>query len=270
MHIRKPSFLVGNNGNYTRKIFGQLGLGSPEFDEVCSRLECVQPQMNLGSWVGPKEAVSAEPLSGNETAEFERELWARGVLTTELMRLIKEKEERRKWGFKILGDIIYADKYSSVWPNAIFILLVRDPRDHALSIMELNKQRTARGQEPFYPDYRDVARGWKQTVDGGKRALVEKGISHVVLRYEDLVREPQSILRQLSGDLGIDLSEGLEFYRAGFVERHQKRFRHHANLGRPINADSLDKWRTRMSEADAAIFREEIGETMADYGYKIQ
>lgn len=267
LHIRKPSFIVGNNGKYTQNIFNQMGLEADEFDEARRKLRELEPKMNLGAWVGPKEDVSAEPLTGNETGAFEEQLWARGLLTTELMRRVKNKEQRRKWGFKILGDVIHAREYARVWPNATFILLVRDPRDHALSIMQLNEQRVARGQKPFYPDYRAVAQGWKQTIDGGRRALVENGIRHVILRYEDLVREPQPILRELSDDLGVDLSEALEFYRSGFVERHQKRFRHHANLGRPINADSLDKWRTRMSDTEAAIFREEIGETMADYGY---
>lgn len=149
LHIRKPSFVVGNGGNYTRNIFKQLGLPPEEFDAIVRLQKDAAGSMNLGAWTGPKEEVSAELLTGNETSEFERELQARGVITTHLMRRVADLAGKNRWGFKILGDIIYADKYASVWPNACFVLLVRDPRDHALSVMKLNAQRAARGQQLF-------------------------------------------------------------------------------------------------------------------------
>lgn len=226
--------------------------------------------MNLGSWCGPKELVSAEPLSGRETDNFVKELTARAELTTLLMRAVADKHGRQRWGFKILGDVIYADAYASVWPQATMILLVRDPRDHALSVMKLNEQRSARGQPNFYDDYTAVAHGWCETVGKGLEAIRSSGLNHVIVRYEDLVGQSAEELRRLSDSLDIDLSRGHEFYKADFIGEHTKRFKHHDNLKRPINSESLDKWRAQMSDADIGVFAEVAGPLMQQYGYALR
>lgn len=268
LHIRKPSFLVGNNGNYTRRIFEQLGLPPEEFDAIAAGAD--RDRMNLGSWCGPKEEVSAEPLSGRETDRFAGELAARGELTTRLMRAVAAAQGRERWGFKILGDVIHADIYAGVWPQATMILLVRDPRDHALSVMKLNEQRAARGQPNFYNDYGAVAKGWCETIGKGLEAIRASGLRHVIVRYEDLVGQSDEELRRLSDSLDIDLSRGHEFYKADFIDEHTKRFKHHDNLKRPINSGSLEKWRSQMSDADIGVFADVAGPLMQQYGYALR
>ena len=265
LHIRKPSFLVGLNGRYTRNIFKELGLTFEEYDKIANSLD--KSKMNLGAWVGPKEEVSAEALSGKETQHFENELIARGHLVTLLMRRVAQLNQDHNWGFKILGDIIYADKYSQVWPSAIFILMVRDPRDQALSVMKLNEQRLIRGQQNFYDDYAAVASGWKETVQEGMRVLTTRRLNHIVVRYEDLVTQPKAELYRLSKALDLDLMEGLKFYNKDFIESHTQRFKHHRNLKNPINTKSVDKWRKEMSKNELKVFEDLAGDVMAEFGY---
>lgn len=267
LHIRKPSFVVGNGGNYTRNIFKQLGLPPEEFDAIVRLQKDAAGSMNLGAWTGPKEEVSAELLTGNETSEFERELQARGVITTHLMRRVADLAGKNRWGFKILGDIIYADKYASVWPNACFVLLVRDPRDHALSVMKLNAQRAARGQQLFYADYNQVALGWSKTIGDGEEVLTKNNLRHIVVRYEDLVQKPDATLAALSHTLDLDLSRSKEFHKSDYIKEHVQRFKHHDSLRQPINADSVGKWKSEMSHAEAAVFEQVAGDLMAKHGY---
>src|SRR5262245_44171290 len=122
LHIRKPSFVVGLDGRYTRNIFRDLGVAPDDYEQIVR--DAPAEGMNLGAWVGPKEEISAEALTGRETPDFIGELRARGELTTRLMRHVATVHGRRTWGFKILGDIIHAPVYGTVWPNATFILLV--------------------------------------------------------------------------------------------------------------------------------------------------
>lgn len=268
IHVRKPSFIVGFNGGYTRKIFAQMGLPNEEFDRIVRAHSDVSGRMNLGAWTGPKEDVSAEPLTGCETELFSDELQARVSLVAALMRRMSERAGKKRWGFKILGDIVYADKYAQTLPNAVFILLVRDPRDHALSVMKLNDQRTARGQQLFYSDYRSVARGWAHTIGEGRRVLEQCGLRHVVLRYEDLTAEPERQLTILGDVLRLDLSRSLDFHKQDYIGTHTERFKHHDKLKEPVNAASVGKWRTQMTEVDRAVFAEEAGTLMDLYGYE--
>lgn len=268
LHIRKPSFVVGIDGRYTRNIFTQLGLPEAEYDAILEDYESSFPDMNLGAWVGPKEDVSAEPLSGHETDEFTRELSARCVLTSALMKRTALNAGKSRWGFKILGDIIYADHYAQALPNAIFILLVRDPRDHALSVLKLNEQREARGQQLFYTDYRAVAKGWNETIGRGRQVLEQHGLRHVVVRYEDLTANPEGQIALLSKELDLDMSRSLEFYKQDYIDSHTTRFKHHDKLKEPVNTSSVGKWKKQMSSSDVDVFVEEAGELMAQYGYE--
>jgi len=268
LHIRKPSFLVGNEGRYTRNILRQTGLPGDEFDRILNEHRDLIPVMNLGAWAGPREAVSAEPYSGNETNDFTPEFVARATLTSALMRRAAEVANRKRWGFKILGDLIHARQYAAAWPNAHVILLVRDPRDHALSVMALNEQRSERRQPPFYKDYLEVALGWRETVVDGRAAVEQSGLRITTLRYEDLVMSPRTQLERLGEALGIDLTRGCDFHNEGFVKEHTRRFRHHDNLQRPVNADSVGKWRSIMNSEDLEVFQQKIGKEMADWGYE--
>lgn len=268
LHIRKPSFVVGHDGRYTRKIFSQMGLPEAEYDAIVKTYKPMFAAMNLGAWVGPKEEVSAEPLTGNETNEFATELAARCELVAALMKQTALNSGKKRWGFKILGDIIYADHYAKALPNAVFILLVRDPRDHALSVMKLNEQREERGQQLFYHDYRAVARGWNETIGLGRQVLEQHGLKHVIVRYEDLTADPEGQIELFSKELNLDMSRSLDFYKQDYIDSHTARFKHHDKLKEPVNTSSVGKWKKQMNAEDAAVFVEEAGELMAKYGYE--
>jgi hypothetical protein len=265
LHIRKPSFVVGLKGRYTRRIFSEMGLPEAEYDNIV--LNTDKSKMNLGSWVGPKEEVSAEPLSGFETNNFQSELNDRAILITKLMRKTADIAGKKKWGFKILGDIIYAKYYASIWPNAIFILMIRDPRDHALSVMQLNEQRVARNQPNFYDDFKSVANGWARTIKEGRKVLTENGIKFCEVKYEDLVTNTQNELAKLSKILDLNLQDAHNFYQTEFIARHTKRFKHHNNLLNPINSNSVGKWRKLMTSKEATVFKETAYDLMYELGY---
>lgn len=265
LHIRKPSFVIGLNGRYTRNIFIELGLSEEEYNHIVQDTDT--SSMNLGAWIGPKEDVSAEQLTGKETNHFPEELQARATLVTKLMQCVVGLHGKRTWGFKILGDIIYANHYAPAFNNAYFILLVRDPRDNALSIMKLNSQRSVKGQQNFYNDYVEAAQGWVKTIVQAKNIIASHGLRFIEIRYEDLVTDTENVLNRLSGWIDIDLSNGLNFYKQDFIERQTERFKHHDNLKNPVNADSLDKWRCNMSAEEIAIFREHAGILMDKFDY---
>lgn len=268
IHIRKPSFVVGNDGSYTRNILKQIGLPPEEFDRILKEHSELVPSMNLAAWSGPKEEVSAEPLTGKETIAFEDELRARGALLAACMRRAAELEGCRRWGVKILGDVVHAAEYAAAFPNAQVVLLIRDPRDHALSVMKLNEQRKARGQQLFYESYENVAAGWLHTIRDGRLALEASGLSHLTLRYEDLVTKPDVTIRRLEEELNLDLSRATDFHKESFIEAHTQRFKHHDNLKNPINANSVGKWRKQMTPAESEVFLKVAGPEMERWGYE--
>ena len=269
LHPRKPSFVVGLDGRYTRNIMKGLGLPPEEYDAIVASVtrEGLRTTMNLGAWTGPKEDVSAEELTGRETDRFEEELVARGELVRRLMARAAAIAGKRSWGFKILGDMRYADIYQKAFPGAVFLLLLRDPRDQVLSILELNKQRLARGQRLFYAGLAEAAAGWREAIAESRAALRRHGLRFAETRYEDLVSDTDRELDRLGALLGLDLRAGVDYRSDGFVEEHTKRFAHHDNLRNSINASSVGKWRTALSAEEQAVVRSEVGPLMAELGY---
>lgn len=243
----------------------ELGLPPEEYEAMLAETDT--SGMNLGAWTGPKEEVSAEPLTGRETAHFASELVARARLMTRLMNRVAAINGKRSWGFKILGDIMYADVFEQAFPRAVFVLLVRDPRDQALSILQLNEQRRARNQPLFYADYREAAVGWRETITAARAVLKHHRLHVIETRYEDLVMETDREIARLSALLGLDLFAGLRFQDEAFVETHTRRFRHHDNLRNSIHPGSVGKWKERLSEDEQAVFRETAGDVMREFGY---
>jgi hypothetical protein len=266
LHVRKPSYVVGLEGRYTRNIFADLGLPNDEYKRVLAAHQI--SGMNLGAWVGPKEESSAEPLSGAETNEFQSELTARGHLTTALMRRTAELNGKSTWGFKILGDIAYADKYAKVWPSARFILQIRDPRDTAVSILRLNEYRAVRRHRNFFDDVRGAASAWKHTITTARGQLHTCDNQLLEIRYEDLVRDPAPQLRRLSEFVNCDLSHGLEYFGAEFVRRHVRRHRHLANLQKPLDSSSIGQWQAALTPEEAAAIEETAGGLMSEFDYR--
>jgi len=223
--------------------------------------------MNLGAWVGEKEDVSAELNTGKETDRIEEELAARGKLVTCLMRRVTEIHGKRTWGFKIIGDIALADHYSRVWPHAIFLHMIRDPRDQALSLLKLNEHRTLRGQQPFYSDYSTAAIGWRRTIEVARAVAKANHLTYFEVKYEDLASRPEKEMERLTGLLNIDLSRGLEFYHQDFIKKHTKRFKHLDNLQKPISTRSVGKWREVFSDEINGVFWGVAGDLMQSLGY---
>ena len=269
LHLRKPSFIAGLEGRYTRNIFGELGLDPEVYRSIIHSFDRTA-EMNLGAWVGPREEVSAEELTGTETANFAGELHARCELVTRLMQEVARVQGVKSWGFKILGDVVYADRLFEVWPQARMLLLVRDPRDQILSLMALNEQRQERGQRLFYEEIATAANGWRTTIEGARLAALRAGTALIEFKYEDLVFEPEATLTRLSSqlDLGLDLTSGLSFQDEEFVDQQQVRFKHHGNLKNPINPSSVGKWRTEFSSEDVKIIERETAPLFAEFGYE--
>ena len=265
IHLRKPSFVTGLDGRYTRNIMRQVGLPAQDYDEVLAATDVTD--MNLGAWSGPAEDVSAEPLTGRETHRFEPELRARGQLLSVLMRSAAHRTGATTWGFKILGDVVHMETYSAVWPNARVLLVVRDPRDQISSLLAMNEARQARGQLPFYPDVESAAAGWANTYRVGMDALKRTATDHMVVRYEDFVSDPTGTALRIGGWLELPVTEGLDFQDSAFVMSHKARFSHHQQLDQPITPSSVGRWQSRLTEDEASAIARIAGELMHRMGY---
>jgi hypothetical protein len=100
-----------------------------------------------------------------------------------------------RWVEKTPYNENFAEGIYSSWPDAKCIHIVRDPRDNFSSYRR--KQ----------PDWSPIsfARSWRQSTQRGWKNQQRYGDRrYLLIRYEDLVEEPEDIIEEIINFLGID------------------------------------------------------------------
>ena len=149
--------------------------------------------------------------------------------------LVPEAERRGvRWvGNKTPQNTEHIEELTKLFPDARFILIVRDVRDVALS------WKKKWGKDPLLS-----AAKWNGRMLSGVEQLESLGPARfMVLRYEDLLRDAEQVERSVCQFLGLEFQDRmLEFFRhvRGVVDGK-------LNYGQPIQADNTGKWGSRMS-----------------------
>ena len=113
------------------------------------------------------------------------------------------------------------------------------------------------------------------------------GDRYIEARYEDLVREPEPVLRRVCEFVELEYEPGmLTYYKRAAVRleemagelrsegHHAKqaagyRIENHAPTTKPPDPGKLDKWRREMEPADLAAYDAVAGEMLRELGYEV-
>ena len=134
------------------------------------------------------------------------------------------------------------------------IVSVRDPRA-VFSSLEHKRNQTY--DEAIIPEF---CNEWKQSVEryhlGDAPAIS--------FRFEDLLSDPERVMRSLAGDLGIAFDEVLlDPTRLGEPAKANTSFAR----SRGIDPSAADSWRTRLDERPRREIEERLGPLMRRLGY---
>ena len=133
-----------------------------------------------------------------------------------------------RWGEKTPHNLYFVGPMHHDFPNAQFIYITRDGRDASVDYME-----SSFGPTNIYCAAQSWKRCWN-AVKEWREPLREKGL-WLDVRYEELVREPEKVMRGVCEFLGEDFEEGMfEFYKTDMCKARGAS-RDHAPLGKPIS-----------------------------------
>jgi hypothetical protein len=110
--------------------------------------------------------------------------------------------------------IFHLSTLAKVWPDAKFILLVRDGRDVACSYRAVADLRTESPYKPRLPvGIADIANEWKANNERILNFFAPMPSSvYYVLRYEDLVSATERELRRLCEFVGVEFEDSMLSY----------------------------------------------------------
>ena len=149
-----------------------------------------------------------------------------------------------------------------VFPEAQYVHIVRDGRDAGRSFVAMRRRprfdwSRPRGLVAF-------ACQWRDEVEGARRfGHTHAAGRYLEVRYEDLVAEPETVLRGICAYLDLDYERAMLAY---WEDVDAARLRDHPRLARPA-APRASTWRDELSAAQVERFEAMAGPLLSELDY---
>ena len=186
-------------------------------------------------------------------------------------RLYADRHAKPRWGDKTPTDEIEA--IERLLPEARFIHIIRDGRDVAASLRKMW----------FAPseDVGELASFWRGRIER-TRAGGERVGHYLEVRYEDLVTEPEPVLRRICAHVDLVFDQAMLTHHTTAAQRlaeHQgrsagpvvitqeQRLRQQASSMRPPDPSLIGRWRTLLSSDEVRRFEQVAGDLLRALGY---
>jgi len=171
---------------------------------------------------------------------------------------------KARWGDKTPMYMQNLRLLERLFPDALFVHLIRDGRDAALSFLSMPKGvMTETWMQPRHAA--GFACQWRTEVKAARRlGRRVGGERYLEVRYEDLVGEVEPVLRRISEFARIPYEPAMADY-VGDVDVAAKP--HQQSLMQPPTPGLRD-WRLQMSPADVGAFDQVAGDLLDELGYE--
>jgi hypothetical protein len=167
------------------------------------------------------------------------------------------RQGKVRWGDKTPFHVWHVDDILRLFPSAVFIAIVRHPLGAIGSMVRRFDKKLPR-----------AIRHWL----GANREIVRQAAAHgdrmCVVRYEDLIRDPETTMRELVEWLG-------EPWSPAVLKHHEVQRGKNApavveggtRSTEPVDTDRVDRWRKWFSEDDRRLIDSKTAEWARFFGY---
>jgi hypothetical protein len=170
-----------------------------------------------------------------------------------------------RWAAYDIDNVMYMPVIKREVPDALFVHVVRDGRDAAVSMNKQHDSRPLLGarDRSLY----GWALLWQWTVRKGRRWGQKFSADYIEVRYEDLVRDPAKTLSTLGEFLDHDLDyRRIQQNPIGRVASPNTIWSEEENAA---NFSPLNRWKTKLSQDEVAALEELIGDCLQEFGYAL-
>ncbi|MFK5856792.1 MAG: sulfotransferase [Bacteroidota bacterium] len=174
-----------------------------------------------------------------------------------------DKKELKFIGDKNPGYAIYSKLLLKIFPEAKFIHIIRDYRDNFVSIKNVDFE---------LPLPSLVVQKWKYFFKKFNKDSKLKPNAYRVIKYEDLVTNPELEMNNLNKFIGIDYNESifnfhekkdeiLKTYPPGYIHTY------HSSLMHKINTSKIGVWKKELTPYQIKLMDITVGSTAKKAGY---
>lgn len=177
---------------------------------------------------------------------------------------IARQQGTARWAVYDPDAVLYVKQIKAEIPNALFIHIVRDGRDVALSLQKMG------GFRPFPWNRRQLgltatAVYWRWMVKHGRSEGNRISPDYLEIRYEELVSDPTPVIGKISQFLHQDLNyEHIRQTALGRMSEPNSSFADSAT-----GSGTIDRWKQKLTGEQIAGVESVVGDTLTEFGYAL-
>lgn len=262
--MREPIFIIGMPRSGTTLLsmilnaHSQLAI-SPEthyftkYWHRCEQDNCLQDKEKAKGFVNcflSSDEVKDMGFSVKEVEEIyntliqDKNLTHKTILQTILSKYAS-KQGKTIWGEKTPAHLEYVPVIATLFPNARFICIVRDPRDVSLS---LRKVPWNRGNVFHH------ARRWKRYIQMSQYYAQQYYPNFLEIKFEDLLANPESVIYTICSYLGLPFEvDMLAFHKKARLNFDLAKEPWKAKSIQPLDQHNTMKWLNQMPAYEVKV-----------------
>lgn len=208
-------------------------------------------------------------VTGLEMEDLERRILSDCRNSGDFLRIVMESIARSqnvdRWAEKTPDHVLYLEEIQRTVPGALFIHIIRDGRDVALSLD---------GKGDLHPYLLHKSHSllvcglyWEWLVETGRRMAPKLGSQYLEVRFENLVNRPKETLAQIGQFIDHDLDhDRIQQVGMRTVGKPNSSFKESNNGGgfNPIN-----RWKQTFPAGELARFEALVGPCLQSRGYEL-
>lgn len=160
-------------------------------------------------------------------------------------------------GFKLNSPSI--KEFDNAFEDARYVYILRDPRDVLVSHITNEFDRSVE----------EVAKSWNNYLDNFLKFKERNAGRATLVRYEDLVRQPESTIREAVSQIGLSFEPSMIDFVGSKASAHASRHSNAPNLAKGFFVSSVNRWAGRLEPGQIRRVEESCGEHMRSFGYRL-
>jgi len=275
---RRPVFVVGCHRSGTNLLYDTLlSAGGftlyhgylPIYEILLPRFGSLGNPRNrerlVDTWMQSKGFRRAGLEPGSISSRLLAECRNGGDFIRIVMDEMAQGQSAQRWALYDPDSVLNMPQIKKELPDSLFVHIIRDGRDIALSLMKMG------GYRPF--PWRRQQRGlletalyWDWTVHKGRQSGLRMSRDYIEVHYEALVTQPQAVLARLGDFLDHDLDYNrIQKNGLGRLRESNSSFRgDERETQNPVN-----RWKEKLSHAEVIALEALIGQSLEQFGYAL-
>ena len=246
-----PDLAVPDESNFVTMLGRKRGrYDQPQGFAVSTFLDDLLEQRSFRRWAMSRDYL-LDAFDAHPPGDYPEAIRA-------LFALYARRQGKSRYADKTPRNIINIPLLAELFPEARFIHMIRDGRDVALSVLDVDF-----GAQ----DIGAAALSWKEFVTKGRASGRRLGARYHEIHYEDILEAPERAVKPLCEliDLPFDPAMLRYFERSDQITAPAAWSRRHVSLP---PTKGLRDWRSQMTPRDVATYEALAGDLLEELGYE--